>query len=251
MAFTVYTVFMAVLGVLLAQKCDQCSDAGDQASLLQSSFSQPHKVLKHLLKRRRGYGMTFDLPTLSQADIDTITQNCKAGVDQVMSGLRTVDGQPVKVVMQIVIMPRATPNKFVALWDVGAREHDSAFLGSRDIARAKAYTALAFSSNENSLSSGSIGFLANDGGVLPGIESTNRQTGAGVATFGGGFPLYNQEGKLIGAVGVSGDGVGQDEQVALACSMGYETPLTPGPNYTQPGVMNPLAAMYSPSASSN
>ena len=49
------------------------------------------------------------------------------------------------------------------------------------------------------------------GFFLLGIEETN----GGLVVFGGGFPLY-QGGYLVGAIGVSGGTVPQDEEVATA-----------------------------------
>jgi uncharacterized protein GlcG (DUF336 family) len=43
----------------------------------------------------------------------------------------------------------------------------------------------------------------------------------GLITFPGGVPLY-KNGKLVGAVGVSGDGVDQDEFVAFGGAKGFE-----------------------------
>jgi uncharacterized protein GlcG (DUF336 family) len=52
--------------------------------------------------------------------------------------------------------------------------------------------------------------------VSPGLQS-------GMMTFPGGCPLY-RAGKLIGAVGVSGDGVDEDDQAAYSGTAGYEPP---------------------------
>ncbi len=41
----------------------------------------------------------------------------------------------------------------------------------------------------------------------------------GITVFPGGFPLY-RNGVLIGAVGVSGDGVDQDDIVGIFCDAG-------------------------------
>lgn len=52
--------------------------------------------------------------------------------------------------------------------------------------------------------------------VSPGIQS-------GIQTFPGGVPLYRGN-QLIGAVGVSGDGVDEDDLVAFTCSEPYQPP---------------------------
>ena len=95
-----------------------------------------------------------------------------------------------------------------------------AWIGSIDIAKAKAYTALAFSSNENAMTSRALGILSK--GPLWGIGHTNAEEG-GIVTFPGGIPLY-KNGILVGAIGVSGDGADQDEIVALAGCVNFEAP---------------------------
>jgi hypothetical protein len=45
----------------------------------------------------------------------------------------------------------------------------------------------------------------------------------GITIFPGGFPLY-RNGVLIGAIGVSGDGVDQDDLVSAAGDVGFEAP---------------------------
>lgn len=104
---------------------------------------------------------------------------------------------------------------------LGRRSMNDAWPGSVDIARAKAFTATAFSSDENALTSRSIGALSQPGGPLWQIGNSNRAHG--IIEFPGGVPLY-KNGQLVGAVGVSGDGVKQDENVAQAASQGYRPP---------------------------
>ena len=47
----------------------------------------------------------------------------------------------------------------------------------------------------------------------------------GIITFPGGIPLY-KGGALVGGIGVSGDGVDQDEAVALAGAAGFRPGAT-------------------------
>ncbi len=84
---------------------------------------------------------------------------------------------------------------------------DDAWLGSIDIAIKKARTARYFD-----MPTGDIGGLSQPGGPLYQIEVSN----GGLITFPGGVPLRNAEGRVIGAVGVSGSSVENDHQVAQA-----------------------------------
>jgi len=63
--------------------------------------------------------------------------------------------------------------------------------------------------------------------ILPfgGIPTTpiNPYLINGITVFPGGFPLY-RNGVLIGAVGVSGDGVDQDDLITSAATVGFEAP---------------------------
>lgn len=124
-----------------------------------------------------------------------------------------------------------------------------AWRGSIEIAIAKAYTSLAFSNEETAVTSRAIGELARpddpSGGPLFGIGNTNPYrplTGSrdlrpddrlsrkhhGIVTFPGGVPVYNcQSGILLGAVGVSGDGVEEDEDVAEGAVTGAGFCLSP------------------------
>jgi uncharacterized protein GlcG (DUF336 family) len=82
---------------------------------------------------------------------------------------------------------------------------DGALLGSSDIAVRKARTAGLFDMNTEDL-----GPLAAPGGALAGIGSTND----GLVTFGGGTPIRDSSGRVIGAVGVSGSSVENDTFLA-------------------------------------
>ncbi|MFP6583106.1 MAG: heme-binding protein [Candidatus Hydrogenedentota bacterium] len=84
---------------------------------------------------------------------------------------------------------------------------DGAFLGSIDVSAGKAKTSVLFNAP-----SGVIGSMAQPGGDLYGIERSN----GGLITFGGGFPLHNAKGELIGSIGVSGSSVANDELVSQA-----------------------------------
>ncbi len=83
---------------------------------------------------------------------------------------------------------------------------DNAWLGSVDIAMKKARTA-----NYFDMDSGELGKLSQPGGDLYGIEISNN----GLISFPGGV-LLKDGNTIIGAVGVSGGQVKQDQKVAEA-----------------------------------
>jgi uncharacterized protein GlcG (DUF336 family) len=85
---------------------------------------------------------------------------------------------------------------------------EDAWLGSIDIAIRKARTAALFK-----MPSAAIGELSQPGGELYHIEVTN----GGLVSFGGGLPITGGDGRILGAVGVSGGRVPQDVAVAEAC----------------------------------
>ena len=100
----------------------------------------------------------------------------------------------------------------IAVVDAGANlkafaRMDGAWLGSIDIAIRKARTARFFDMN-----TGELGKLSQPGESLFGIEHSN----GGLITFPGGVPIRNQDGTVIGAIGVSGSTVENDHAVASA-----------------------------------
>ncbi len=111
------------------------------------------------------------------------------------------------------------------------------WLGSRVISAQKANTANAFSLVGLSISTANLYSLVQPGGSLYGLQHSNPVDPAvaysgpaanfgkqndgmvgkrigGVNVFGGGLALYTAEGKLIGAIGVSGDTACADHNIA-------------------------------------
>ena len=100
----------------------------------------------------------------------------------------------------------------IAVVDAGANlvafaRMDGAWLGSLDISIKKAKTARFFD-----MPTGAIGGLSQPGGPLFGIEHSN----GGLISFPGGLPITDASGQVIGAIGVSGDTVEKDHEVAEA-----------------------------------
>ena len=109
--------------------------------------------------------------------------------------------------------------------------------GSRVISAQKANTANAFSLPQLALSTANLYTATQPGGSLFGLQASNPvdtdvayggnasnfgrsndpMVGGrigGVNVFGGGLPLYNQQGRLVGALGVSGDSSCADHNIA-------------------------------------
>lgn len=106
----------------------------------------------------------------------------------------------------------------IAVYDDGANmkafvRMDGAFLGSADIAMNKARTAALFGFNTEALYD-----FVKPGGTSPGFDRTN----GGLIVFAGGIPVRDAQGRLIGAVGVSGGAVAQDYEVAKAAAAAVE-----------------------------
>ena len=90
---------------------------------------------------------------------------------------------------------------------------DGAWLGSIEIAQNKAFTARAFD-----MPTADLAEPTQPGGPLYGIEVSN---GGQVVVFPGGIPLMRGD-TIVGAVGVSGGQVDQDQTVAEAAVAAYE-----------------------------
>ena len=100
----------------------------------------------------------------------------------------------------------------IAVYDDGANlksftRMDGALLGAADIALNKARTAALFGYPTEALYD-----FVKPGGTSPGFDRTN----GGLVVFAGGIPIHDGAGRLLGAIGVSGGAVVQDQQVAAA-----------------------------------
>ena len=88
---------------------------------------------------------------------------------------------------------------------------DDAFIASYDIAVSKAFTVVSLK-----MSTAVLKPLAQPGGSLYGIQFTNNGK---IVIFGGGEPLRNQNGQIVGGLGVSG---GTEEQDTALAAYGKE-----------------------------
>lgn len=98
----------------------------------------------------------------------------------------------------------------IAIVDAGANlkaflRMDGSYLGSIDVAIKKAKTARYFNGP-----TGELGKITQPGEAIYNIEHSND----GLITFPGGVPIKDQQGVIIGAIGISGGTIEQDHQIA-------------------------------------
>jgi uncharacterized protein GlcG (DUF336 family) len=191
-----------------------------------------------------GPAMAGNDPGISPAAIESA---CAVAAAKENSAFRT--GKKTK--MWCAVVDREGQTLAIRATDTGgtpaAPKGSDAWRGSIEIALAKAYSAVAFSSNDQALNTFDLGLasrpdaggepsqVGHDDGPAPlwGIGNSNPYrpltgTGAGgddsldkyhhgIITFAGGEPVYSCTSHiLLGAVGVSGDGVDEDDAVATA-----------------------------------
>lgn len=155
----------------------------------------------------------------------------------------------------------ATVNRNGELCAVAASQSDMGKMwpGSLSIAEAKAYTANAFSTDDKPLSTARLYTLTQPGHSLWGIAASNpfnaadlvpvsqapgtspQKIAAGLISFGGGVALY-KNGKVIGALGVSGDTSCTDHETAKRMRALANLNPSGGPNVddiTYPSVDGP------------
>ena len=194
---------------------------------------------------------------LTQTEVETIIDQAVVQADKTRAAIRRPVGIPARTFISVVDVDGSV----LGIW----RTRD-ATLFSFDVSAQKARTALAFSDPGHALgtriravlglaagsdlavSTRAVGFLSQDffppgidvetlgrpvtpGPLFEGPEfQFQRNLGAlpfgnGITIFPGGLPLY-KNGQLAGAIGISGDGVDQDDLIAFAGAVGFEPPET-------------------------
>lgn len=96
---------------------------------------------------------------------------------------------------------------------IATHRMDDAWIASLDVAQNKAWTSVALKMPTSNLEE-----AASPNNELYGLNTTNQGR---IVVFGGGIPL-EKDGKVVGAVGVSGGAVAQDVQVAEAAVKVFE-----------------------------
>jgi uncharacterized protein GlcG (DUF336 family) len=182
------------------------------------------------------------------------------------AGIRLPRGQVAQVFISVVNNPNSNGVPPVVLGTFCTSSNTTRF--SWDVAVQKARTAVFFSATNRAYSSRTVGFLSQSlyppgiSGTEPGlffglqekfsiitptsILATNPVNGAvfmtstnadpnlpnGITIFPGSFPLY-RNGVLIGAIGVSGDGVDQDDLIAASGAALFLAPVPIRADQTQ------------------
>ena len=191
---------------------------------------------------------------LSSNEVATILSQASARAKFTRAGIRLPRGQAAQTFITVVNNP-ALSNTAPAI--LGTIRTPGATIFSWDVAAQKARTAVFFSDDTRAFSSRTVGFLAQQFyppgiartapgpfyrlqelfSLLPaglknplnGVVLTNSLTVPnlclpnGITIFPGGFPLY-RNGVMIGAIGVSGDGIDQDDLIAAAGTVGFVAP---------------------------
>ncbi len=193
-------------------------------------------------------------PRMTAAEVTSVLAAAADRVRTTRAGIRL----PIGIQMEAFITVVNFPNRDgMAPTVLGTFRTGEATLFSWDVAVQKARTAIAYSNNGNTMafSTRTVGFLAqshyppgidaNHPGpffgqqeALSGLNGTLSNVSFpggspmtdlpnGITIFPGGFPLY-RNGELIGAIGISGDGVDQDDIVGASGTVVFPTPLEIG-----------------------
>ncbi len=196
-------------------------------------------------------------PRLTSAEVTSVIAAAADRVRTTRAGIRLPIGSRMEVFITVVNNPNAPG---VGPTVLGAFRTGEATIFSWDVAVQKARTAVGFSNNTRAFSTRTVGFLAQShfppgidpespgpffgmqevvsgflASALPMLVPTMALTGPifappnpqfpnGITIFPGGFPLY-RNGVLIGAVGISGDGVDQDDIVGASGSSVFLPPI--------------------------
>ena len=200
---------------------------------------------------------------LDAAEVRAILAAAAARARQTRAGIRLPAGRPAQVFITVVNNPASPGTAPVVL---GTFRTPDATIFSWDVSVQKARTCVYYSTPARALSSRAVGYMAQIH-FPPGIEA--RPAGPlegeqfdvsvpllvsfaspvngdpalpnGITVFPGGFPLY-RGGVIIGAIGVSGDGIEQDDLIAASGAALFPAPAKVRADYQfERGVRLPSA----------
>lgn len=222
------------------------------------------------LSRVKGRELINKVGRLTRNEVEEIIIEAAQRARITRAGIRLPLGTSMKCWIVVVNNPNRAGDKPVVL---GTFRTGEAPLFSWDVAAQKARSALFFSNRQLAVSSRTIGFISQSM-FPPGLDGRPRgpffgfqeavtfrrllvgadanQLGRvgfpgnpnlpnGLTIFPGGFPLY-RDGVLIGAIGVSGDGVDQDDIVGSSGTKDFQAdPKIRADQYTLRGARLPYA----------
>jgi uncharacterized protein GlcG (DUF336 family) len=187
-----------------------------------------------------GTGLINGQARLTAEEVSAILANAAARTRVTRAGIRLPAGQAAQVFIAVVSNPARDGQPPAVL---GVFRTPDATIFSWDVAVQKARTAVFFSNQGRAYSSRTVGFLAQENyppglenqppgpffglqerfalPVLTGTGAINPNLPNGITVFPGGFPLY-RNGVLVGAIGVSGDGIDQDDLIGAAGTEGFQ-----------------------------
>ncbi|WP_338669329.1 GlcG/HbpS family heme-binding protein [Pseudodesulfovibrio methanolicus] len=142
----------------------------------------------------------FSVPALAEGPVKTLPGDITLAQARAVLDAALKKAVEIKVPMNIAIVDAGGNLK-------AFYRQEDAFLGSIDISIKKAVTARYFN-----MTTRALGAVSVPGQPLYGIEASNN----GLILFAGGVLLVDKNNVIIGAIGVSGGSVDEDESVALA-----------------------------------
>lgn len=191
---------------------------------------------------------------LTAAEVRDVLARAAARARTTRAGIRLPRGRPMQVFISVVANPDHAGVAPAVLGCFCTDPDTTRF--SWDVCVQKARTALFFSDNTRAFGCRTVGFLAQkfyppgiantspgiflglqerfsafpadvenplNGAVSTAPPAVNPNLPNGITIFPGGFPLY-RNGVLVGAIGVSGDGIDQDDIVAASGAAAFPTP---------------------------
>jgi uncharacterized protein GlcG (DUF336 family) len=142
----------------------------------------------------------FSAPVFAEGPVKTLPGDITLAQARVVLDAALKKAVEIKVPMNIAIVDAGGNLK-------AFYRQEDAFLGSIDISIKKAVTARYFN-----MTTRALGAVSVPGQPLYGIEASNN----GLILFAGGVPLVDKNNVIVGAIGVSGGSVDEDESVAKA-----------------------------------
>jgi uncharacterized protein GlcG (DUF336 family) len=205
-----------------------------------------------------GVPLPGGMARLTASEVTNILAAAAARVRITRAGIRQPRGEQMEAFITIVNNPNSDGSPPVCLGTFCTSADTTRF--SWDVSVQKARTAVFFSAASRAYSCRSVGFLAQslfppgiknthpglffgmqerfsiitpgfsvpltnpvNGAVFSTSPAVNPNLPSGITIFPGGFPLY-RNGVLIGAIGVSGDGIEQDDLVAASGASLFPAP---------------------------